>query len=74
MPGDNAEMVCDLMHDVAAEVGTQYVALLYSSSAFLSQATTGSPYGKVEKQVSSCLVLHEMHLMIILDSRGWYCH
>ena len=25
MPGDNVEMVCDLVHDVAAEVGSRYV-------------------------------------------------
>lgn len=24
MPGDNVEMVCDLVHDVAAEVGTRF--------------------------------------------------
>ncbi len=30
MPGDNVEMVCDLVHDVAAEVGSRYVALLRS--------------------------------------------
>ncbi|EED82410.1 predicted protein [Postia placenta Mad-698-R] len=24
MPGDNVEMVCDLMHDVAAEIGTRF--------------------------------------------------
>lgn len=31
MPGDNVEMVCDLVHDVAAEVGSRYVALLRST-------------------------------------------
>ncbi len=25
MPGDNVEMVCELVHDCAAEVGTRYV-------------------------------------------------
>jgi len=25
MPGDNVEMVCDLVHDVATEVGSRYV-------------------------------------------------
>lgn len=24
MPGDNVEMVCDLVHDAAAEVGTRF--------------------------------------------------
>lgn len=24
MPGDNVEMVCDLVHDVAAEVGSRF--------------------------------------------------
>ena len=28
MPGDNVEMLCDLHFDVAAEVGTRYVAIL----------------------------------------------
>ena len=27
MPGDNVEMVCDLVHDVAAEAGSRYVKL-----------------------------------------------
>jgi translation elongation factor EF-Tu-like GTPase len=29
MPGDNVEMVCNLVHDVAAEVGSRYVQLFY---------------------------------------------
>jgi len=28
MPGDNVEMVCTLVHDVAAEAGSRYVAFL----------------------------------------------
>ena len=31
MPGDNVEMVCSLVHDVAAEIGSRYVALLVGS-------------------------------------------
>jgi translation elongation factor EF-Tu-like GTPase len=27
MPGDNLEMVCELHHDVAAEVGSRYVTI-----------------------------------------------
>jgi hypothetical protein len=30
MPGDNVEMVCDLVHDVAAEVGSRYASPLSS--------------------------------------------
>jgi translation elongation factor EF-Tu-like GTPase len=29
MPGDNVEMVCDLVHDVAAEEGSRYVKPFY---------------------------------------------
>lgn len=51
MPGDNVEMVCDLVHDVAAEVGSRYVALL-RSIPLTSHATTALLYGKAEKPVS----------------------
>ena len=60
MPGDNVEMVCDLVHDVAAEVGSRYVALRYSVVLLSYKATTASPCGKVEKPVSFLLVPREM--------------
>jgi hypothetical protein len=59
MPGDNVEMVCDLVHDVAAEVGSRYVALLPFDPTYFSQATTASLYGKAEKPVSFPLVWRE---------------
>ena len=35
MPGDNVELVCDLVHDVAAEVGTRYVPIHFSVHVIL---------------------------------------
>ena len=59
MPGDNVEMVCNLVHDVAAEVGSRYATLLRSDLTYCSQATTASLYGKAEKPVSFLLVWRE---------------
>jgi translation elongation factor EF-Tu-like GTPase len=72
MPGDNVEMVCDLVHDVAAEVGSRYVALLRSILLLTSDhsftlreggKTSEFPFGVARKL-----------LLIVLCSRDWYCH
>ena len=55
MPGDNVEMVCDLVHDVAAEVGSRYVPLRRSTLP-TSHKRPASLYGKAEKPVSFLLV------------------
>ena len=36
MPGDNVELVCDLVHDVAAEVGTRCVHSCFSACIVLT--------------------------------------
>jgi len=59
MPGDNVEMVCDLVHDVAAEVGSRYVALASFDPTYFSRPTTVSLYGKAEKPVSLLLAWRE---------------
>jgi len=73
MPGDNVEMVCSLVHDVAAEVGSRYVELLLFITANFSQVITASPYGKAGRRVS-LLFVRTKPSNDALCSRDWHCH
>lgn len=54
MPGDNVEMVCDLVFDVALEVGTRYAVVNFICKRTCSSCNTVDlPFAKLIKRVSS---------------------
>ena len=52
MPGDNVEMVCSLVFDVALEVGTRYAVVNFTCKRREAHANpTDSPFAKLIRQV-----------------------
>lgn len=58
MPGDHVEMVCDLVHDVAAEVGSRF---------------TLREGGKTGQSIA-CISPPRYTLIFVWDSWYWYNH
>jgi hypothetical protein len=74
MPGDNVEMVCSLVHDVAAEVGSRWVEQLFVRLVCFSQ-TNGSFTLREGGKTSKFLVeTVNIYLTILPGSWDWYCH
>jgi hypothetical protein len=72
MPGDNVEMECDLIFDLAMDVGSRYVChpfrnewyIDYSNSFTLREGNRTSKFGRLSYMLA-CSDL--------LCSRHWYC-
>jgi hypothetical protein len=53
MPGDNLEMVCSLVFDVALEIGTRYAVVNFICKRRSSYNAVDLPFAKRIKRVSS---------------------